>query len=88
MENENTCRHGNTLDRPCDACHPEHIEILHAALTRAQTVLATIINAGLTFDGGVGGKFMGEIRATEVEARKALCFDGSSQADASADPNV
>jgi hypothetical protein len=51
-----------------------------------KTVLATIINAGLTFDGGVGGKFMGEIRATEVEARKALCFDGGSPASGDEKP--
>lgn len=43
-----------------------------SALQRAHAVLATIVNAGLTFDGGAGGNFMGEIRAAESEARDAL----------------
>lgn len=45
---------------------------LEAALRRAHSVLATIINAGLTFDGGVGANFMGEIREAEAQARACL----------------
>jgi hypothetical protein len=69
---------GTYSDVPFCGPHLERSK-MESALRRSHSVLATIINAGLTFDGGVGGKFMGEIRNAELEAREVLGSTNSGE---------